>query len=500
MTTYIIKRIFLMIPTLLMIALIIFMVLNLAPGRPGKTQASADGMQNSESTEARESYRIFKEQFNFDKPILFNSRFALTQEEVKQRLVLREEFLRPVCPETGERPANCLVADEKPSSADVIRAVEKVEDWGSYIVPHLVAIAADKSNSMQVRKLAVSNLTGNAQRRLKSVYGQKPTDEERAFNNEAQAENELLRSWRPTQEMTEQEFDELVSQKWQPWLQENISRYTYSGSDKVSIFFTDTRFARYMWNVIRLDFGVSHVDKKPVIETIGGKLKYSITLSLLSILLAYFISVPLGVWSAYRQGSRADQIVTLLLFMLYSLPSFFVAVVVLELFTVGEPFKIFPTGGFGDAGSATMTTLEQFQSIVWHLTLPILCMTYRGLASLSRYARTGVLDVIRADYIRTARAKGLGEGMVIVKHAVRNGMIPILTLLGSLLPVLIGGSVIIEVIFNIPGMGLYLFESILARDYNAIMAVLLISSLLTLVGLLVSDLSYAVVDPRISFD
>lgn len=147
-----------------------------------------------------------------------------------------------------------------------------------------------------------------------------------------------------------------------------------------------------------------------------------------------------------------------------------------------------------------MTTLEQLKSVAYHLTLPLICLSYGGLASLSRYARTGVLDVIRADYIRTARAKGLGEGVVIVKHAVRNGMIPILTLLGSLLPVLIGGSVIIEVIFNIPGMGLYLFESITARDYNAIMAVLLISSVLTLLGLLVSDLSYALVDPRISFD
>src|SRR5690606_24284625 len=123
-----------------------------------------------------------------------------------------------------------------------------------------------------------------------------------------------------------------------------------------------------------------------------------------------------------------------------------------------------------------------------------------ALASLSRYARTGLLDVIRADYIRTARAKGLGEPMVIIKHAVRNGMIPVLTLLGTLLPALISGSVVIEFVFNIPGMGLYIFESIFARDYNAIMGVLLISTLLTLVGLLVSDISYAVVDPRISFD
>lgn len=500
MTTYIIKRILLMIPTLLMIALIIFLVLNLAPGRPGQTQVSADGMQSSESTEARESYRIFKEQFNFDKPILFNSRFNLTEADVRSRLEMRVLFNKPVCPDTGEKPEGCVPVDQKPGSAEVIKAVEEVEDWGAYVVPQLVTIAADEKEDLLLRKLAVVNLAANAQLRLKSQYGKKPTAEERAYNDKAQAENELLRAWRPSNEMKADEFNTLIKEKWLPWFEKNKSRFEYEGGDKVRIFFTDTRFAKYMYNLVRLDFGVSHVDKKPVLDTIGGKLKYSITLSLISILLAYLISVPLGVWSAYKQGTRADQTVTLILFMLYSLPSFFIAVVVLELFTVGTPFKWFPTGGFGDAGADTMTTLEQLQSITWHLVLPILCMTYRGLASLSRYARTGVLDVIRADYIRTARAKGLGEPMVIVKHAVRNGMIPILTLLGSLLPVLIGGSVIIEVIFNIPGMGLYLFESILSRDYNAIMAVLLISSMLTLVGLLVSDLSYAVVDPRISFD
>jgi peptide/nickel transport system permease protein len=134
------------------------------------------------------------------------------------------------------------------------------------------------------------------------------------------------------------------------------------------------------------------------------------------------------------------------------------------------------------------------------MVLPVFCLTYGALASLSRYARTGLLDVIRADYIRTARAKGLSEPMVILKHAVRNGMIPILTLLGTLLPALIGGSVVLEFVFNIPGMGLYMLNSIFLKDYNAIMALTLFSAVLTLIGILLSDISYAIVDPRISFD
>ena len=125
-------------------------------------------------------------------------------------------------------------------------------------------------------------------------------------------------------------------------------------------------------------------------------------------------------------------------------------------------------------------------------------MTYGSFAALSRYARTGLLEVIHADYIRTARAKGVPESMVIIKHAVRNGMIPVITLLGTVLPILIGGSVIIEVIFSIPGMGLMTYDAILNRDYNVIMAVQLISAVLVMSGVLLADILYAVVDPRIS--
>jgi peptide/nickel transport system permease protein len=168
--------------------------------------------------------------------------------------------------------------------------------------------------------------------------------------------------------------------------------------------------------------------------------------------------------------------------------------------TRGTPVAWFPTSGFESLDTTQMTTLEYIGDVAWHCVLPVLCMSYAALAALSRYARTGLLDVIRSDYVRTARAKGLPESIVILKHAARNGMIPILTLLASLLPALIGGSVVIEVVFGIPGMGSYLFESITVRDYNAVMAVLLISAALTLVGMLFSDLSYALVDPRITFD
>jgi peptide/nickel transport system permease protein len=231
-----------------------------------------------------------------------------------------------------------------------------------------------------------------------------------------------------------------------------------------------------------------------------SKLKYSITLSFSSVILVYLLSVPLGIWSAVKQNTLADRTVTVLLFMMYSLPSFFVGVFLLNLLTRGTPWQAFPTSGFQSLDVSGMTTLEYIGDVLHHIALPILCLSYASLAVLSRYARTGLLDVIRADYIRTARAKGLPESIVIVKHAARNGMIPIITLLATLLPTLIGGSVVIEVIFGIPGMGLFMFDSITIRDYNAVMAVLLISSSLTLVGMLFADIAYVLVDPRITFD
>jgi peptide/nickel transport system permease protein len=163
-------------------------------------------------------------------------------------------------------------------------------------------------------------------------------------------------------------------------------------------------------------------------------------------------------------------------------------------------FSWFPVSGFQSGDPNMQTTMQMLGDMTWHMILPLVCLTYGGLAAISRYARTGLLDVIRSDYVRTARAKGLPEWIVIMKHAVRNGLIPILTLLGFTLPALIGGSIIIEHIFAIDGMGKLMITAIQFRDYNVIMGELLIASVLTLLGILLSDISYALVDPRISLE
>jgi peptide/nickel transport system permease protein len=287
------------------------------------------------------------------------------------------------------------------------------------------------------------------------------------------------------------------------WYRAHAPRFEHGTLDHIRGFFFDTRFAAYWRNLARLDFGVSLTSREPVVATLLSKLKYSLTLSVGSLILAYLIAIPLGIFSAVKKGTRIDRGLTLGLFMLYSLPSFFVATLLLYFFSAGsnwESLRWFPIGGWQSRDASELTTLGQWADIAWHLVLPMICMTYGWLAALSRYMRSGLLEVIRADFVRTARAKGLPERVVIGKHALRNGLLPILTLLGGLLPAVLSGSVIIEYIFGIPGMGLWVVEAINQRDYNVILAVELFSTVLVLVGLLLTDLSYALVDPRIRYE
>jgi peptide/nickel transport system permease protein len=484
MLTYIIKRILLMIPTFLAISLIVFAIVNFAPGNPGAKKVGAEGGQQANTGEQRESYRIFKEQFNLDKPVLFNTRFNLTNNEVEAILVTVLNKDNDVTP--GER----------------IVAQETIENWGRYAVPALVDMLTNHADE-DIQALASQRLTINARKRLQGEFRKDLTPEQREANKIIADE---ITSFKGQYFITGEQDDshsgaeEDVKKFWADWFAVNMSEWDFSTTDTMSILFLDTRFAKYWGNLARLDFGVSHLDKRPVLGKVLEKLKYSLSLAVTSVFLAYLISLPLGIWSAVKENTLADRIVTIILFMMYSLPTFFIGVVLLNFFTIGSPFQWFPTAGFEAIDTSQMTTLEYIKDVIWHIFLPIVCMTYGSLAALSRYARTGLLDIIRADFIRTARAKGLSESVVIVKHAARNGMIPILTLMATLLPVLIGGSVVIEVIFGIPGMGRLGFEAILLRDYNVIMAILLISSVLTLIGMLISDLMYALVDPRITFD
>ena len=257
------------------------------------------------------------------------------------------------------------------------------------------------------------------------------------------------------------------------------------------------RYVIWLGKLACLDFGDSYKDQRPVITKIKETLPVTLQIEVIAIFLIYLISIPIGVYSATHQNSWGDRVTTVILFILYSLPSFWVAMLLMLFFGGGRFFHWFPVNGLNSFGAENLAWGPWLVDRLWHLVLPVICLTYGGLAGLSRYARSGMMEVIRQDYIRTARAYGFSEKTVIWKYALRNSLIPIVTLLATLLPALIAGSFIIESIFSIPGMGRLGFEAILSRDYPLIMGILSISAFLTLLGLLLSDILYAVVDPRI---
>ncbi|GLI33112.1 ABC transporter permease [Desulforhabdus amnigena] len=260
------------------------------------------------------------------------------------------------------------------------------------------------------------------------------------------------------------------------------------------------QYLLWVKRVFTLDFGTSYKDHRRVWDKIAERLPITIQLNVISIFLVYLIAIPCGIYSATRSGSFSDRLLTLFFFFLYSLPSFWVAVLLIMLFGGGDFWDIFPVYGISSIGAETLPFAQWLADRLWHLILPVICLTYGGLAYLSRLTRADMLEVIREDYIRTARAKGLSERVVIFKHAFRNALLPIITLLAFLLPSMFGGSVIIESIFSIPGMGQLGFEAVLSRDYPVIMAITTLSAFLTLIGLLISDILYATLDPRIKLE
>jgi peptide/nickel transport system permease protein len=264
------------------------------------------------------------------------------------------------------------------------------------------------------------------------------------------------------------------------------------------------RYFYWLGDFLRGDFGQSVNDYREVSGEIWRALRVTLVMNVIVIFLIYVCSIPIGIYSATHQNSYVDCVLTLVLFALYSLPSFWVAVLLIRLMTslkdTSWNFLSFPYVGIFPPGAESMPTLTLLWHMTAHMFLPILVLTYGGLAGLSRYMRVGMLDVIRSDYIRTARAKGLPESKVVLVHALRNSLIPVITLVAGLLPALIGGSFIIEVIFNIPGMGQLSYTAMLARDYTTLMAILTLSAFLTLIGILVSDILYVLVDPRITFE
>jgi peptide/nickel transport system permease protein len=251
--------------------------------------------------------------------------------------------------------------------------------------------------------------------------------------------------------------------------------------------------------IIRGDFGISFIKKEPVIAILKDKLIWSVFFSIVSILLAYVISIPIGIKLAEKPDSRASKITQVTMFLLYSMPSFFVGVLLLMLFANPDVLSIFPPSGIKpiEGYDDNASLLSKFVDSFPYMILPLICYTYSSLAFISKLTTTSINEQLSLDYIKTARAKGLNDNNIIWKHALKNSALPLITVFSSVFPSIIGGSVIIESIFTIPGMGLEIVKAIISQDYPIVIAVITLSSVLTIFSYLLADILYAWVDPRI---
>ncbi len=256
------------------------------------------------------------------------------------------------------------------------------------------------------------------------------------------------------------------------------------------------QYVKWVTRLVRLDFGRSFApDGRPVITKIKERLPVTISLNLIVLLLEFGLAIPIGVMAATHRDGPLDRWTTVFVFLGFATPLFWLSLILMYLF--GVKLGWLPISGIHSLGYENHGFWWRINDLARHLVIPIGVATFGSLAGLSRYMRTGMIEVLGQDYITTARAKGLPERVVIYKHALRNALLPAITLLGLSVPGLIGGSVIFESIFAIPGMGQLFYQGVMARDYPLVMGILVIGAVLTLFGNLLADVTYAFADPRI---
>lgn len=259
-----------------------------------------------------------------------------------------------------------------------------------------------------------------------------------------------------------------------------------------------TQYWLWLKDMATLDFGTSfHPDGRPVLDKILERLPVTLWMNIIGLVLVLLVAIPIGVASARRQDSPFDRIMTVLVFIGFAAPGFWIGLLCMIYF--GVHLGWIPISGLSSYGSENWPFWKQLLDWGHHLAVPIFIGVLGSLAGMSRYMRSSILDVTRQDYITTARAKGLPENVVFYKHALRNALLPVITILGLSIPGLIGGSVIFETLFSIPGMGKLFYEGVMMRDYPLIMGVLTIGALLTLAGNLLADVAYSFADPRIRY-
>lgn len=500
MWIYALRRLMLLPLTLFCIILVNFTIINLAPGDPiAYAEISQEGAamrreDRSFAFSSDERYLLFREFYGLTLPILFNSWPWLSNQDVRQTL-WKLVHHRSSPEDTEELSAK---------DYDELRV--KFGDQSRFIMPKLLQIIESPQTPPAIQLMAAHFFVRGGSR--PGFIGPKLSQEQKEWNRRITKDHRILRSmlWLPS--ASTEEIDHKV-QEMRVWFDSNSQAYGFlpDTKEKISILFFETRFVRYMNRILHLDFGTLRNDStKTVISEVVKRFKYSLTLSILPMVLTFGICQLFGMLMAYYHHRWPDYICNLGFLVLYAIPIFVVAPLLIEKIALHNYFPFthipIPISGFTspDRIYNQQVSYQRILDVLQHIALPLTAIMYGSLASESRLSRTAVLEVLRQDFVRTARAKGLPRSTILFKHVGRNAGITIITSLAGSLGIVLGGSLIVETLFDINGFGKFFYDSVLNRDYNVIMFSALAGSFLSLCGYLIADLAYMWLDPRITLE
>jgi peptide/nickel transport system permease protein len=489
MLKYIAKRVLLFFPTLLIITVIGFMISVNAPGDPVErlmTAASSVGEVGTQSASQQEQKTYWKKKLGLDLPVFYFSLTKLSYPDTLYKIYDKDE-----------NQALSRLIDEYGNWDEIAVYYNKLD----LFYTKLLAFKIDTIKLPDWKETpAIENLKFLRYEvlSLKSAW-KEDIVRSKIENSKSMAFSSLfIEDFRT-------DINE-ISQAYQ-----SVKTNSAKGKNYIPVlhFYKNNQYHRWLFGdggvysngIVRGDFGTSYQTKDSVSKTIFQRIGWSLFFTLSSVLIAYLVSIPIGVKAAKSRGGRFDKISSIILFGLYSLPNFFVAILLLMLFANPDVLDIFPASGVkpSEGFPDDASFFEKMKLTIPHLIIPLICYSYSSFAFLSRIMRGSMLENIQMDYIRTAYAKGLSDDKVVWKHAFKNSLLPIITVFAAVFPMAVGGSVILESVFTIPGMGLEAYNAISQQNYPMIIAVLTLTSVLTLVGYLVSDILYALVDPRISY-
>ena len=486
MIRYTLNRLLVFIPMLVMISILAFVVSVSSPGDPinrllsGNHEESADAKNGNPNLEADK--KALRHQLGLDLPVFYFSMHTLADIDTLHRFEQLNEhaFMQGLARESG-RPEL------------VVQWIHQVH-LTSAILDSLKPDSIQNTSSFQTDLSACRNLIESLCIYQTSTNMDAKQDSITLLLGSSALFYDAKVSWEKSLQIAEQLKTE--KQSWKKW----IPKICWNG--------LQNQYHRWMFGdgderkgIIRGDFGLSFRDGQPISDRILPRFKWTLSIAAISIFIAFFIGIPTGVIAGSKVGSWFDRMHSIIAFAMLSLPGFFVATGLLVLFSNPDVLDWFPSSGVKDLSTfdPNWTFWKRIQHYAPYLILPIFCFTYASAAFISIQVRNSIREQMKQDYIRTARAKGISETRILIHHALRNSLSPIITLFGQSLPMLFGGSVIIESIFSIPGMGLEIYESVINYDYPMIVALFTIIGLLTMLGNLISDILYAWADPRVRF-